>query len=312
MALCSMLWATELRAGCRGASCQSSTPGQGREIAILKSKPSDASVASTVHVSDGLTDRVALITGGSRGIGLACAVELARAGARVVITGRSPKSLEAARDAIGERCTICPGDASKEHEIDQCLQQAMETHGRIDILVNNAGGPLQLGPMLDLPAENLDATLKLNLRGPYLWIRAAWRSWMREHGGVILNIASLGGISLQPGMGAYSLSKAALLHMTRILAAELSPRVRVNAIAPGIVRTDATLEFIDSGGPSMPVRLPLQRFGDPEDVAQACRFLVSDSSSWITGETLVVDGGSLVQWGRIRRAPATKASWAGQ
>jgi len=192
------------------------------------------------------------------------------------------------------------------------MQQTMQTCGRIDILVNNAGGPLQAGPLLDLPVENLDATWELNLRGPYLWIRAAWQTWMREHGGVILNIASLGGISLQPGMGAYSLSKAALLHMTRILAAELSPKVRVNAIAPGVIKTDATAEFIEAGGPSMAARMPLQRFGNPEDIAQACRFLVSDSSSWITGETLIIDGGALVQWGRIRGAPTARTGGSAQ
>jgi NAD(P)-dependent dehydrogenase (short-subunit alcohol dehydrogenase family) len=306
-----MLPAADLRARERRQPLEIAA-GSSRGIAILKPNASDASASSTVHAGDELTGRVALITGGSRGIGLACAIELARAGARVVITGRSLDCLGAAHDAIGENCTICPGDASKQHDIDQCLQQTMKTHGRIDILVNNAGGPLRLGAMLDLPLENLDDTWDLNLRGPYLWIRAAWRSWMREHGGVVVNIASLGGISLHPGMGAYSLSKAALLHMTRILAAELSPNVRVNAIAPGIIRTDATLEFIEAGGPTMPVRLPLQRFGNPQDIAQACRFLVSDSSSWITGETLVVDGGSLVQWGRIRRAPVTKTSRAAQ
>jgi NAD(P)-dependent dehydrogenase (short-subunit alcohol dehydrogenase family) len=254
---------------------------------------------------------VALITGGSRGIGLACAVELAVAGAYVVITGRDRDSLESAREAIGKNCTIFAGNASLGHDVDACMRQTMEQHGRLDILVNNAGGPLQLGPMLDLPVENLDATWELNLRGPYLWTQAAWRLWMREHGGVVLNIASLGGISLQPGMGAYSLSKAALLHMTRILAAELSPKVRVNAIAPGVIKTDATAEFIEAGGTAIAGRLPLQRFGDPQDIADACRFLVSDKSSWITGETLVIDGGSMVQWGRIRSAPVAKKGGTG-
>jgi len=242
---------------------------------------------------------------------LACAVELAVAGARVVITGRDRDSLESAREAIGKNCMIFAGNASLGHDVDACMRQTMEQHGRLDILVNNAGGPLQLGPMLDLPVENLDATWELNLRGPYLWTQAAWRLWMREHGGVVLNIASLGGISLQPGMGAYSLSKAALLHMTRILAAELSPKVRVNAIAPGVIKTDATAEFIEAGGTAIAGRLPLQRFGDPQDIADACRFLVSDKSSWITGETLVIDGGSMVQWGRIRSAPVAKKGGTG-
>jgi NAD(P)-dependent dehydrogenase (short-subunit alcohol dehydrogenase family) len=270
------------------------TVGEG---AIVNSSENDAPAA----IRD-VAGRVAVITGGSRGIGLACAVELAAAGAKVVITGREQTSLEVARNTIGDNCLIVRGDASSSYDIDACMTQTLKQFGRVDILVNNAGGPLQMGAMLDLPVENLDATWELNLRGPYLCIQAAWRAWMREHGGVVLNIASLGGISLQPGMGAYSLSKAALLHMTRILAAELAPRVRVNAIAPGIVKTDATASFLETAGPSAGGRLPMQRFGVPEDIAAACHFLVSDQSSWITGETLVVDGGSLVQWGRIRRA----------
>jgi NAD(P)-dependent dehydrogenase (short-subunit alcohol dehydrogenase family) len=254
---------------------------------------------------------VAVITGGSRGIGLACAVELAGAGASVVITGRNAASLEAARKRIGPRCATVAGDAASAEAAEACMKHALERFGRIDILINNAGGPLKVGPMLELPVANLDSTWELNLRGPYLWIRSAWHLWLREHGGVVLNIASLGGVSLQPGMGAYSVSKAGLLHMTRILAAELAPRVRVNAIAPGIVKTDATAGFIEASGPSTPLRLPLQRFGEPGDVASACHFLVSDQSSWITGETLVIDGGSLVQWGRIREASAAKKGGGG-
>ena len=249
-----------------------------------------------------LAGRVAVITGGSRGIGLACAVELAGAGAYVAITGRERKALEAARQTLGEKCMTFAGDATKVEDIEACLTQVMERHARIDVLINNAGGPLQFGAMLDLPVGILDATWNLNVRGPYLWIQSVWRRSMREHGGVILNMASLGGIILQPGMGSYSISKAALMHMTRILAAELGPKVRVNAIAPGLVHTEATEEFIQAGGPSMPARLPLERWGNPQEIAKACRFLVSDDSSWITGDTLVIDGGSLVQWGRVRGA----------
>jgi NAD(P)-dependent dehydrogenase (short-subunit alcohol dehydrogenase family) len=271
----------------------------------------DASASSRAPATDEFAGRVAVVTGGSRGIGLKCAAELAGAGASVAITGRNRDSLEAARATLGVRCFAFEGDACNPKDVDACLQQVMQEFGRIDMLVNNAGGPLEIGALVDLPVSNLDATWNLNLRGPYLWIQGAWRLWMREHGGVVLNIASLGGISLQPGMGAYSISKAALLHMTRILAAELGPKVRVNAIAPGIVATDATADFIAAGGPAMASRLPLQRFGDTQDIADACRFLISDKSAWITGETLVIDGGSLVQWGRIRGTPAAKKGGAG-
>jgi NAD(P)-dependent dehydrogenase (short-subunit alcohol dehydrogenase family) len=272
----------------------------------MSSGPDDAMTSTQRRTEDEFAGRVAVITGASRGIGLACAAELVGAGAKVAITGRSRHTLEAAQAGLGAQCMIFEGDASKAGDIDACLQRVMQQFGRIDILVNNAGGPLEFGAMVDLPVANLDATWELNLRGPYLWIQGAWRLWMRDHGGVVLNIASLGGISLQPGMGAYSISKAAMLHMTRILAAELSPKVRVNAIAPGVVTTDATADFIAAGGPAMASRLPLQRFGNVQDIAAACRFLVSDKSSWTTGETLVIDGGSLVQWGRIRGAPPAK------
>lgn len=276
----------------------------------MSSGPNDARASTQRRTEDEFAGRVAVITGGSRGIGLACAAELAGAGAKVAITGRSRESLQAAQASLGEQCMIFEGDASKAEDIDACLRKVMQRFGRIDILVNNAGGPLEMGAMVDVPVANLDATWELNLRGPFLWIQGAWLLWMREHGGVVLNMASLGGISLQPGMGAYSLSKAAMLHMTRILAAELSPKVRVNAIAPGVVSTDATADFIAAGGPAMASRLPLQRFGNVQDIADACRFLVSDKSSWTTGETLVIDGGSLVQWGRIRSAPAKKGETA--
>ncbi len=254
----------------------------------------------------GLAGRVAIITGGSRGIGLACAAELTNNGAKVIITGRDGKSLAAAQSVLGKDGMTFAGDASKDADIEACVDQVMSRYGRIDILVNNAGGPLEFAPLLEQKVEVLDATWAFNLRGPYLWIRSAWHRSMKEHGGVVLNISSLGGITLQSGMGAYSLCKAALLHMTRSLAAELGPKVRVNAIAPGIIATDATADFIAGGGPAMAARLPMQRFGKAEDIANACRFLVSDDSSWITGETLVIDGGSLVQWGRLRSAAAGK------
>jgi len=256
--------------------------------------------------NESLSGRVAIVTGASRGIGLACAEELAAAGAKVVITGRDQKSLEAAQAKIAGSM-ICAGDAADPKHIEACLDQTLAKHGRVDILVNNAGGPLNVGPMLELPADHLDATLRFNVNGPYLWARAVWQRSMKERGGVILNISSLSGITLQPAMGAYAISKAALLHMTRVLAGELGPKVRVNAIAPGVIETDATADFIAAAGPGTAARFPMQRYGKVADISKACLFLVSDDASWITGETLAIDGGALVQWGRIRSAPKEKS-----
>jgi NAD(P)-dependent dehydrogenase (short-subunit alcohol dehydrogenase family) len=157
--------------------------------------------------------------------------------------------------------------------------------------------------MMELPMEIIDKTWEFNLRGPLVWIRAAWNAGgMKDTGGVVLNMASLGGISLQPLMGPYNTAKAGLIHMTRILAAELGPRVRVNAIAPGLVRTDATAEVFAQEA-ALAARSPMGRLGEPEDISNAVLFLVSNASSWVTGETLAVEGGALVQWGRIKGWP---------
>ncbi|MBL8629539.1 MAG: SDR family oxidoreductase [Rhodospirillaceae bacterium] len=247
-----------------------------------------------------LKERVAIVTGGSRGIGLACAAELAACGAHVCVTGRDPKALNTAVKSIGGTAMAAVGDAADATHVTATIDAVMARFGRIDILVNNAGGPLHNGPLLSLEPQQMEDTWRFNLLGPHLWAKAVWHKSMSAHGGSIINISSLGGITLQTGMGAYSIAKAALLHMTRIMAAELGPKVRVNAIAPGIIETDATADFVAAGGPNMAAKLPMARFGKSEDIAKACRFLASDDASWITGDTLVIDGGSLVQWGRLR------------
>jgi NAD(P)-dependent dehydrogenase (short-subunit alcohol dehydrogenase family) len=248
-----------------------------------------------------LDAKVALITGGSRGIGRAIAETFVAAGARVMITGRDPQSLEETRAALGSDNAAWAGDASDEAQARECVAETMRRFGRIDILVNNAGGSFQRHHIMDMPLAEFDATWALNVRTPLMWTQLVWRSWMAQAGGVVINMSSLGGISLQPGMGAYCASKAALNHLTRMLAADLGPTVRVNAIAPGLIKTEQSAPAWTNNEAAIASRMPLGRLGESVDIAQAALFLASDASSWITGEVLIVDGGANVQLGRSRR-----------
>jgi len=247
-----------------------------------------------------------IVTGGSRGIGLAVARAFADAGAYVTIVGRDRMALEAAADGLGPAARAVAGSAEDPAVIDAAVGAAMAHGGRVDILVNNAGGPPADAPLVAMPIEDFDAALSFNLRSPLMWVRAVWRASMREHGGSIVNMASLGGLAAPRGMGAYAVAKAGLLHMTRMLAAELGPHIRVNAIAPGVVRTDATAHVNYTGYADM---LPLGRVGEPEDIAAATLFLAGDEAGWITGQTLAIEGGTLVQTGKWKRG--WQQSWEG-
>lgn len=244
--------------------------------------------------------RTAIVTGGSRGIGLAIGRELAAHGVRVTLVGRDQTTLDAAVAGMPDRLNAFAGDASDPAVAAACVAAVIAREGRLDILVNNAGGPPGPKALLDLAPDVFTDTLRFNLEGPLNWTREAWRAWMSEHGGAVLNIASIGGLTQPRLMGAYAVAKAGLLQMTRVLAAELGPRVRVNAIAPGIVRTDATAMVMD-GAAAMAAGLPMERVGEVDDVAKAARFLVSDEASWITGDTLTIDGGTLVASGKLKR-----------
>jgi NAD(P)-dependent dehydrogenase (short-subunit alcohol dehydrogenase family) len=244
--------------------------------------------------------RVAIVTGGSRGIGLAVAQLFIEAGARVVITGRDGSALQTALARLGPAASSFQGDASDEPAAEACVTETLTRHGRLDILVNNAAHVPPEATLLELSLAELDAAYRLNIRAPIAWARAACRAWMSGNGGAIINVGSLGGLTLQPGMGAYGASKAALAHVTRYLAAELGPQVRVNLVAPGLIRTEQSRRAWEGREAGIGGRLPAGRLGEPEDVARAIAFLASEQASWITGETLVIDGGSLVQWGRRR------------
>ena len=162
-----------------------------------------------------------------------------------------------------------------------------------DSLVNNAATNPYFGPIIDIDQGRADKTVRVNQSGYLEWTQAAWRAGMADHGGVVLNIASIGGLTVEGGIGWYNVTKAAVIHLTAQLAGELGPAVRVNAIAPGLVKTQLARALWEPGEEKIAQRLPSRRLGEPADIANAALFLCSDAASWITGETLVVDGGSL-------------------
>lgn len=242
-----------------------------------------------------------MIVGGSQGIGLAIAREFMAAGAGVAIVARRRDRLDAARSELGPELVTIVGDAAADETAAHATEEVLRRFGRLDILINNAAVNPQTGALIDMPLDDFDAVMHLNLRGPLAWSQYAWRATMKDKGGVILNVASLGGLMLYPNMGAYNTSKAALIYLTKALAAELGPRVRVNALAPGLIRTEMSIgAWQGKHGEGFAARLPLQRLGEPADVARSALFLASDDAAWITGETLTIDGGTAVHQGRAR------------
>jgi NAD(P)-dependent dehydrogenase (short-subunit alcohol dehydrogenase family) len=251
-------------------------------------------------VSTGLAGKVALVTGASRGIGRASAFALAEQGAKVVLSSRRQDALDAVADEIRAKHPDAAVLAKAAHvaEPDQakaCVAAAIEEFGALDVLVNNAGTNPYFGPLVDLDAPRAEKTVQVNQFAIVLWTQLAWHGWMAEHGGTVVNIASIGGMATEPGIGYYNATKAAVLHLTRQFAAELAPKVRVNAIAPGVVRTNLAKALWENHEDQLRKALPLGRIGEPEDIAKAVVFLAGDDSSWMTGQPLVLDGGALVR-----------------
>ena len=241
-----------------------------------------------------LDGRVALVTGASKGIGRAIAAAYAAAGAQVMISSRKQDALdEAASTMEGEVATFA-GNAGDPEQADACVAATVERFGRVDILVNNAATNPYMGPSIDIDLGRYDKTFEVNLRGPLVWTQLAHRASMAEHGGTVINIASVGGLSVESSIGIYNTTKAGIIYLTKTLAAELGPQVRVNAIAPGLVKTDFARALWETHEAALARRLPTKRLGEPEDIAGAALFLASDLASWITGQTLVVDGGALI------------------
>lgn len=244
-----------------------------------------------------LNERVAIVTGGSRGLGSAIGEGLAEQGARVVLSSRKQQDLDREADRINQRfpdsAVAMAAHAGREDDLRALVDQTMERFGRIDILVNNAGTNPYFGPLIDAEVGVWDKTFEVNLRGYFILTKLVYRAFMEEHGGAVLNIASTGGLRPSIGLGVYDVTKAGVIMLTRQLARELGGKVRVNCIAPGLFKTrfaealwsnETILQRVVQSN-------PFGRIGKPEEIAGAAVFLVSDASSYVNGQVLVVDGG---------------------
>ena len=242
-----------------------------------------------------LNESTAIVTGAARGLGRAIAWELATAGAKVVVNyaGSEAKALEVVgeiKEAGGEAMAV-QADVSRAADVDRLLKTALEAYGKVDILVNNAGIARD-NLILRMKEGDWDAVLATNLKGVFLCTKAVSKGMLKQRAGVIVNIASVVGISGNAGQANYAAAKAGVIGFTKSVAKELAPRgIRVNAVAPGYITTDMTDILPDEVKSGILQAIPLGRVGDPRDVAKAVCFLASPDASYITGQILCVDGG---------------------
>lgn len=245
-----------------------------------------------------LNDSVAIVTGGARGIGRAIALELARAGAKVVVNyaGRADKAEETVqliREAGSEGIAV-QADVSQAADVERLVKTAAGAFGKVDILVNNAGITRD-NLILRMKEADWDAVLDTNLKGMFLCTKAVSKGMLKQRSGAIVNISSVVGVSGNAGQANYAAAKAGVLGFTKSIAKELAPRgIRVNAVAPGYILTDMTGTLAEEVKNEILGEIPLSRIGDPEEVAQAVLFLVSPAAAYITGQTLCVDGGMVM------------------
>ncbi len=241
-----------------------------------------------------LSGRRAIVTGASRGIGMAIAERLSRNGAKVALVSRRKESLEDAAMKLSGETLVVPANTSNSEDIERIVPAVVEAWGGVDILVNNAAANPVFGPLVDLPVNGWDKIMATNVTGPFLLIQAAARVMIAQGKGAIINIASIGGLEPSPMVGAYCISKASVIHMTKVFAMELGSKgIRVNCIAPGLVETKFAELLINTPEIHQASinRAALQRHGQPEEIAGAAHYLASDSSSYMTGQVMVIDGG---------------------
>ncbi|MFF6878686.1 MULTISPECIES: glucose 1-dehydrogenase [unclassified Streptomyces] len=245
-----------------------------------------------------LSGKAALVTGASRGIGYGVAEALVARGDRVCITGRNEDALKEAVERLGtDRAVYVAGKAHDEAHQAVAVERTMEAFGRVDYLVNNAGTNPVFGPIADLDLNVARKVFETNVVSALGFAQRTWHAWQKDNGGAIVNIASVAGLSPSPFIGAYGVSKAAMINLTVQLAHEFAPRVRVNAIAPAVVKTKFAQALYEGREEEAAAAYPLGRLGVPSDIGGAAAFLTSEQSDWVTGQTLVVDGGIFLNAG---------------
>jgi 3-oxoacyl-[acyl-carrier protein] reductase len=241
----------------------------------------------------GLAGKAAIVTGASRGIGLGIAQRLVEEGARVCLTARKPEALEEAVAALGgpDHAIAVAGKADDPEHREDAVRRTIEAFGSLDLLVNNAGINPVYGPLVDLDLAAARKVVEVNALGALAWVQAAHRAWMGEHGGAVVNVSSVSGVKPAPMIAMYGASKAMMISLTEALAVELGPGVRVNAVAPAVVKTAFATPLYEGREAEVAAAYPLERLGEPKDIGSAVAFLLSDDASWVTGQTVVLDGG---------------------
>jgi NAD(P)-dependent dehydrogenase (short-subunit alcohol dehydrogenase family) len=211
----------------------------------------------------------------------------------VVITARKLETLDAAVEMLGgpEHAVAVAGNAAGSDHQKEAVARAMDAFGSVDLLVNNTGINPTYGPMIEIDLHSARKIIEVNCIAAWAWTQAVHRAWMAEHGGAVVNVASVAAIRAAPGIGMYGASKAMLAHMTEELAVELGPGIRVNAVAPAVVKTKFATALYEGKEQELAASYPLKRLGVPDDVGSVVAFLLSDDSAWMTGQLLVVDGG---------------------
>jgi NAD(P)-dependent dehydrogenase (short-subunit alcohol dehydrogenase family) len=290
---------SHIRPGPSTSGTSSTPPSRDRPagqevLTCLVSQDVGQEEASPVATDLDLSGKVALVTGASKGIGAAIARAYAEHGARVMLSSRKQEALEETAKTIDGETAVYAANAGNPEQARGCVSATLDRFGALDILVNNAATNPYYGRSIEIDLPRFDKIIEVNLRGPLVWTQEAWSQSMAANGGSVINISSVGAMKSGSSIGIYDMTKAAIIHLTKQLAVELGPDARVNAIAPGLVKTDFARALWEPEGDEAVRPWALQRLGEPDDIAGAALYLASDLARWVTGTVLVVDGGNLL------------------